>query len=188
MDNASARLHIKENEVNNIDKQIQALDNKIYPLQSKLWKLYDLKDKQDNGEFLKSGVLTSMLWRVRTYGNSSKAFLQYCGDYKIEAIEKIVPYPHSHRELAKGITLNQDDGDITLTFDTPYLMLKYIKQLKLKIEEWRNLTDLMKRLRQYRQLVKYLESQKDTLPFHFGGIIPTADRGGEQINESTPKD
>ena len=143
-----------------INKELNKIERVIRPLQTRQWRLYAMQAKVEASDLLASGVLSTMRWRVRTYGTNYSVFLQFDNNYPVpEAIEKIVPHPHSHVELMKGLILNQDDGDITLTFDSPYMALKYIKLLDLSIIEWRNLTDLIQRLKQYKRLENVLKAK-----------------------------
>ncbi len=143
-----------------IAKELKEIERQVRPLETRRWRLWAMKAKVEASDFLDSKVLSQMHWRIRSYGSNYSAYLQFDNRYPVpESIEKIVPFPHSHVELAKGLTLNQDDGDITLTFGSPNLVLKYIKLLNLPIIEWVNLTDLIMRLKQYNRLEKYLKAK-----------------------------
>ena len=150
-----------------IKKEQDDIERKMGPLQRRLWKLFDLWHKVRVEEVLKSGVLKTMSWRVRI--NHLNAYLQYEREDNLQLkgkrwpdiMDEIIPYPHSHFEMGKGATLNQDDGDITITFDTVYHLQKFIFLHDLRIIEWWNLRDLLKKVRPYRSLYKILQKRKE---------------------------
>jgi len=107
-----------------------------------------------------------MSWRLRISG--LKPYLQYERDSDLQLkgkrwpdiMDVIIPYPHSHFTLSKGVTLNQDDGDVTISFDTLFLLRKFLRLHNLKVLEWKNLTTLLNKIRPYRSLLKQLQSKE----------------------------
>ena len=145
-----------------IEKELKANERKVGPLERRRWKLLDQLNKAESLEFVESGIMAAMSWRLRIY--ELTAYLQYepfgglpTGKRWPEIRDKIIPYPHSHFEVAKGVTLNQDDGDITLTFDSVSRLRRFIKAQNLTIIEWRNLDTLLQKIRVFRSLKKLLE-------------------------------
>lgn len=154
-----------------IEKEIEFNERKLEPLQRRSWKLYDQLHKVQAKDLLGSGILKTMPWRLRSY--ETKFYLQYGrdnsfsqlnpelkGDRWPAVLDEIIPYPHSHFELTQGVTLNQDDGDITLSFGTFYQLRKFAREQDLTIFEWDNLKTLLKKMRPYRSFLKELEARK----------------------------
>lgn len=147
-----------------IRKELDTIERKIQPLQRKQWRLHDQFEKAIAQEVLASLTLEEdMSWRLRI--SQLKVYLQYepepdlqmKGKQWPDLIDEIIPYPHSHFELEKGVMLNQDDGDITITFDTIYQLHKFIRDHNLKILEWNDLRTFIKKMRAYRSLFRQLE-------------------------------
>jgi hypothetical protein len=149
-----------------IREELEALRRKTEPLQRREWKLIEQLNKVRAEEILSSGVLGMVRWRLRTFQLnlylecefSNVELKRYVGLWGI-ILEKDIPYPHSHLELKNGVTLNQDDGTITISFDSVYKLRKFIKEQKLPIMEWRNLETLLQKIKPCRSLLKYLESK-----------------------------
>lgn len=148
-----------------IERELKALERKVGPLNSRVWSLGDQLSKARAREFLESGVIEDMEWRLRLSG--VEMYLQYeAGDtvFKTgkswpESLDVVIPYPHSHFELQRNIFLHQDDGDITIQGNSEPLV-RFIKKRNLKILEWLNLPELFEKIQPHQALYRYLEANK----------------------------
>lgn len=147
-----------------IKRELEVLERRLGPLQRKQWKLYDHLQKARAAEVLETGILSTLSWRLRIY-HTSAYHLEYVPDVDLQIkgkrwpdiFDEIIPYPHSHFELAKGITLNQDDGTITLYFRTVFQLRKFFRENNLKIIRWDDLKTLQRKIRASRLLLNQLE-------------------------------
>ncbi len=141
-------------------QEIERLQAQVEPLQQKIWGLEEQYDKAKRLDFIDSGLLSRLKWRVCIHDNYANVFLRLSYDGRlVPELQKVVPYPHSHWEIADGVTLSQDDGDITISFDRPGQVAYYIKKWQLIIIDWGQLIDLLKRTRRYELLLKQLEAK-----------------------------
>ena len=143
-----------------LEKALSDAEDIYHPLQEKMWKLRDQLNEIDRIDFVESGVLSKVNWRVRTFNSYGSVFLQADHDreWKFD-INNVIPYPHSKWQIVKGVTLNQDDGDITLIFDKIGQVQHYIKKWNLPILEWKNLDELIAKRKTYIRLEKFLKRE-----------------------------
>lgn len=144
----------------NLQTQIDAVWAKEQRLQQQRWALEKQQLQITYDAFLASNVLAKYQWNYRLWEGRLPGYLQLFGPYDRKDFNAIIPYPHAHTEIIQGVTLNQDDGDITLTFDGTATRIKhFVESRHLKIYEWKNLSTFLVQARPMKGLERFFSDR-----------------------------
>jgi len=143
-----------------LQAEIDALQKQIDPIQRKLWDLSGLYHDQKVKEFLETRVLSKYSWRLKLH--QERPYLKLVpklGSLRYpKEFDTIIEYPHDHVNLDKDheVILNQDDGEITISFHHLLAVAGLIADQNLKIVGWEDLTKHNKHRNALKSLEKFL--------------------------------
>lgn len=139
-----------------INKEISDLDESISKLHEKSFPLEEKQRKIIVSEIIDKKMLTDSMWEIEPYSGGSIC-LNYKGDIEDPIMAPIANLSKNHwyhpYDLAEGVELRLDNSYITLLFDDPKKIPRFMATFKITVDG----VGILNRLRELRREISALE-------------------------------
>lgn len=153
------RMQETQKKLAEVRRQLEENSRLMAPLENQRWRLIDKEAKLEVQAFVESDVLRRTHWSLIMY-RFGEIVLRYEGEKKPE-FEEVVPYPHSDMTLRDGVVLRQDDGVITMAFDSAIRCMWCIRKWDLQVDYCENeIRRTLARSKAVLSLCKFLSSRE----------------------------